>query len=253
MQGQTERLSENEVVENAYEYKFLSDSLIPLKNPVGENIGYDFKETCVFTKRSDFKTWVETTALGSACYNYTNIVPEFCRKYIAITGEKVLAVHAAKGSTTVKEWLPEDKRHKVFMKKLTSAKEKLIKTGEPIGKIYFVWLQGESDALFSVSKAEYKERLKELNRLLKENVGIDKFGVIRVGRFANDSRDDEIINAQSEICKENEDFLMLTEIATELNTNKEYMNPEAAGHFNAKGLEKLGFEAAKTLGNYRIK
>ena len=251
MQGQTECLSENKVVENAFEYKFLSDSLVPLKNPVGEDIGYDFKETFVYTNGSDFKTWVETTALGSACYGYTNMVPEFCRKYIEVTGEKVLAVHAAKGSTTVGEWLPSDKRHEIFMKKLTSAKEKLIKTGETVGKIYFVWLQGESDALFSVSKLEYKLRLTKLKELLKENIGIDKFGIIRVGRFANDSRDDEIINAQSEICKENEDFLMLTEIATELNTQKEYMNPEVVGHYSAKGLEKLGFEAAKTLGNYR--
>jgi len=253
MKEQTECLSENKVVENAFEYKFLSDSFVPLKNPVGEDIGYDFKETFVYKKDSDFKTWIETTALGSACYGYTNMVPQFCRKYIEITGEKILAVHAAKGSTMVKEWLPPDKRFEVFIRKLTSAKEKLINKGETIGKIYFVWLQGESDAIFETSKAEYKEMLTKLNLILKENIGINKFGIIRVGRFTNDSRDDEIINAQSEICNENEDFLMLTEIATELNKQKEYMNPEVAGHYSAKGLEKLGFEAAKTLGNYRIK
>ena len=40
MQGQSERLSENDVVNDAYEYKWLTDELLPLKNPVGENITY---------------------------------------------------------------------------------------------------------------------------------------------------------------------------------------------------------------------
>lgn len=30
----------------------------------------------------------------------------------------------------------------------------------------------------------------------------------------------------------------------------EYMNPYVRGHYSAKGLEKLGFEAGKTLASY---
>ena len=41
VEGQTEVLSECEVVEGAFEYKFIGDSLVPLKNPVGEDIRYD--------------------------------------------------------------------------------------------------------------------------------------------------------------------------------------------------------------------
>ncbi|MBR3895125.1 MAG: hypothetical protein IKJ35_08280 [Clostridia bacterium] len=36
MQGQSERLSENDVVNDAYEYKWLTDELLPLQNPVGK-------------------------------------------------------------------------------------------------------------------------------------------------------------------------------------------------------------------------
>ena len=43
---------------------------------------------------------------------------------------------------------------------------------------------------------------------------------------------------------------MLTEIATELNEQEEYMNPYVKGHYSAKGLEKLGYEAGKSLGNF---
>ena len=43
---------------------------------------------------------------------------------------------------------------------------------------------------------------------------------------------------------------MLTDIATQLNEQSEYMNPCVRGHYSAKGLEKLGMEAGKTLANH---
>ena len=43
MQGETEGCSETEEVPGALEYKYLTDTLTPLKNPVGENIGHDMK------------------------------------------------------------------------------------------------------------------------------------------------------------------------------------------------------------------
>ena len=82
-------------------------------------------------------------------------------------------------------------------------------------------------------------------------MGINLFGIIRVGRFTNDDRDLEIISAQDEICREDEDFVILTDIATELNQKDEYMNPNIKGHYNAKGLELLGNAAAKTLGKIK--
>lgn len=83
---------------------------------------------------------------------------------------------------------------------------------------------------------------------LKQDLGVEKFGVIRVGCFVNDDRDWQIIGAQDEICEENNDFLMLTKLATDLNKSPEHMNPYAWGHFSAKGLETLGEAAGKTLG-----
>lgn len=40
MQGQTECMSEDMIVSNAFEYLYLDDDMVPLKNPVGENITY---------------------------------------------------------------------------------------------------------------------------------------------------------------------------------------------------------------------
>ena len=248
MQGQGDCLSDDKVIDNAYEYKFLTNKKVPLKNPVGENITYDLKEGFVLTGNSDFKKWVSITALASACYNHTNLVPSFCKEYTKITGKEVLAVHAAKGSTTIAQWLEGGENHEAFIKKIKASINFAGK--ENVDKIYFVWLQGESDAIYGTSKETYKNSLIKLNNILKKEADLDKFGIIRVGRFVNDERDDEIITAQDEICLENSDFIMLTTIATELNKQKEYMHKDIAGHYSSKGLEKLGSEAGKTLANF---
>ena len=242
MQGQSERLSENAVVDNAYEYKWLTDELVPLKNPVGENITCNKSHGYEVTTETKIPAWLDDHVTGSACFGHTNLVPEFCRTYTQNTAREVVAVHVAKGSTTISQWLPKTKGYEVLCEKCHDA----IKKVKP-ERIFFVWLQGESDAIFGTKKEEYKQLLCVLKDALKSDVGIDKFGIIRVGRFTGDERDDEIICAQDEICCDDYDFLMLTDIATKLNEQKEYMNEQYSGHYNAKGLELLGKEASKTL------
>ena len=129
---------------------------------------------------------------------------------------------------------------------------KKAREGYEVENVYVVWLQGESDAICQTGGTAYKERLSRFADELFEKVGIDKFGIIRVGRFTRDSRDDEIIEAQNEICREDERFLMLTEIATELNEIPEYMHPTIGGHYSARGLQKLGEAAAEALAEYKI-
>ena len=242
MQGQSECLTENDVVNDAYEYKWLTDELLPLKNPVGENITYFMDRGDDVTPETNIPSWLKQHALGAACYGNTNLVPSFCRTYTDITKRQVLAVHAAKGSTRISEWLPGTPIYDVLIRKARGAIQKVNPE-----RIFFVWLQGESDAVASVMKNDYKAALHVLCDALKADLGIDLFGIIRVGRFTNDDRDLEIISAQDEICRENEDFVMLTDIATELNQKDEYMNPHIKGHYSAKGLELLGSVAAEYL------
>lgn len=247
MQGQTECLSENNVVAGAFEYKYLDDDIVPLKNPVGENITFGGEVGFYFMPDTSIACWLDTHVLGAACYGHTNLVPEFCRSYIAETGNKVLAVHAAKGSTTIAQWMPNTPGYNMLKCKVLAAKSKAAEL-DFVDHIYFVWLQGESDAIAGNSKTYYKSQITTLADALKEDLGIDKFTIIRVGHFTNDERDLEIIAAQDEICKEHHDFLMLTEMAVKLNAVSEYMNPNVAGHYSAKGLEKLGADAGKALG-----
>lgn len=244
MQGQSEALTSTDAITNAFEYRYLDNQIIPLKNPVGEDITYEKTRGYRYNGSVNPEDWLKTHITGSACYGNTNLVPEFCKAFTEISGNKVLSVHIAKGSTVIGDWFPGSVGYEFMVEKACAA-IKIAKSQENIKRVFFVWLQGESDAACGNSKAYYKQKITELCQGLKRDIGIEKFGIIRVGRFTNDERDLEIISAQDEICHENEDFLMLTDIATQLNEQSEYMNPYANGHFSAKGLEKLGAEAGK--------
>lgn len=253
MQGETDMLSECEVVENAYEYKFLTDSYAPLKNPVGEDIRYDglAGEQPIHSRDRDPAKWRAEHALGSSCDGHTNMVPSFARAYIKESATPVIAVHAPKGATEVKHWLPGEPCYNMLVAKSVAAVKKT-RAEYCVEHIYFVWLQGESDQLASRTKEYYKENLMKVAEGLRADVGIEKFGIIRVGNFTNDHRGVEIITAQDEICRENDFFVMLTEIATELEKQPEMMNPRVNGHFGAKGLEVIGADAGAALGRFRM-
>jgi len=252
MQGQSECLTSTEIVECAYEYKFLEDIAQPLRNPVGENIKYDGSSGYSITEETDLRVWLSEHVTGASCYGNTNLVPAFCREYIDVCEEEieVLASHSAKGSTQINEWLPGTKGYKTIVNKGEAAIAYAKQNGQ-LGRVFFVWLQGESDAVAGISKDVYKKSLMVLNQALCTELGIECFGVIRVGRFTRNERDLEIICAQNEVCNEQKEFLMLTEIATELNEQEEYMNPYVKGHYSAKGLETLGAAAGRRFAEYR--
>ena len=184
---------------------------------------------------------------GSACYGHTNLVPAFCRAYYKESGTPLVVVHVAKGSTRIEYWSPGNEGYQILLDKASAAIRKAKELYE-VRNIYFVWLQGERDAISSKSREYYKEKLYLLGESLKTELEISRFGIIRVGRFTGDSRDDEILQAQDEICSENPFFLMLTRIATTLNQDPMMMNPYVKGHYSALGLETLGKSAGETLG-----
>lgn len=247
MQGQTERLpSENLPVPNSFEYRYAENKLISLIHPVGESL--DINGQIFIPDFDNIPDAIEKSVLLSSWENNANMVPFFCRQYNIVTGLNVVAVHAAKGSTTIDYWLPGNLGYTFLEKKASAA----IKNVCPL-RVFFVWLQGESDAIAGTSSFEYKRKLTLLNNALRNDIGIEKFGIILVGEFTGDSRDSEIINAQKEICAENADFLLLTGITGRLTKDKEYMNPYVNGHFSCKGQEEIGLSAGRMLGNYAKK
>jgi hypothetical protein len=250
MQGQTERLTNSEVIEGAYEYRFLDHAIKPLANPVGESILRNGEKGYTIREKAEIPQWLEDHVLGGASGGCTNLVPEFCRSYRAACGKEVLAIHAAKGSTKIAEWLPGSEGYAMLLRKAKRGIEKIRETYK-VDTVLFAWLQGESDAIVGNSTEYYAEKITELKNALKEELGIEKFGIIRVGRFTNDEKDLSIMEAQEKVCRVDEDFLMLTRMATELCAKPEYMNPHVRGHYSATGLELLGADGGKTLGMWR--
>lgn len=244
MQGECRSHKELTPVPGCLEYKFLSDSIVPLCDPVGENIKYDGSEGYTFTDTTVQEYWLETHLSGKACFFGSTLVPSFVRNYKEACGRDVLAVHFAKGSTQIKDWLPGTPAYDLLCRKVNGAKK------YADGRILFVWLQGESDAVFKVKKEEYTEMITLLKNSLIADLGVEKFGIIRVGRFTGDERDDEIISAQESVCEKDSDFLMLTDVTETLPQTDGAMEENIPGHYSEMGFEIIGKAAGKTLGTY---
>ena len=248
MQGQSPTLDNPFTVQNCYEYKFLTDVLVELCDPVGENVcrdgseGFDIDGTKPL--KETLPDWLSVHALGRAAEGRASLVPSFCKQY----GKPAVAIHCAKGSTTIAEWSEGSDGYNLLMQKAKAGVKKS-KENFDVEKIYFVWLQGESDQVEGNSEQYYIEKITSLKNALKKELGIDKFGIIRVGRFTNTEKDDAIINAQYKVCKTDPDFMMLCEITQELCKDPENMNPYFKGHYSEKGYAKIGTAAAKGLKN----
>ena len=243
MEGQTEKLLECSVVPGAYEYKYSSDTLVPLHDPFGENLRFDG------TLGDDYEdsmgmTWHDKHVFGASAYGNTSLIPEFCRVFTRETGREVIAVGAAKGAAMIDYFMPGRPGYEMLIKKTKAA---INKTSDFSGNIYLIWLQGESDAIAAKDMSTYAAQIKELANSLVKVIGLKRFGIIRVGKFTNDERDNEIMKAQDRVCSEDDIFLMLTDEASEMNGIPEYMNPDVGGHFSALGLTKLGHDSAAAL------
>lgn len=233
MQGATESLPvPNNPVEGAWEYRLSIDDLISLKHPVGENV------------RSE--QW-----LAASCEGGGSILPAFCRTYVETCGRKVVAVHAAKGSTTIAEWLYGTQHYFYMRKKALACIEKLKNMGE-LARVFYVWLQGESDAVIHTTEQEYFERLVSFKNRIKLDLGIEKFGIIKVGYFSIDGEkyDEAIMRAQERAVKQDSDFVMLSRVCPLLSKDIEYMNTNCLGHYNNKAMEIIGAESGKILASF---
>ena len=134
MVGVTESMpKDNEPVSGAREYRYRDNSFVPLSHPVGEDL---------------FDMAIQGSASG-----FGSLVPAFCREYIARTGKDVIAIHTAKGGSNLSQWLQGSLTFYAAKTKITAALKKIREEYE-IDRLYFVWLQGESDALCRNTKEE---------------------------------------------------------------------------------------------------
>ena len=226
-QGQTESCPPHSPVPGAYEYRHASGSLLPLAHPVGENFG---------------------ELLLAAHEGHGSLVPAFCRAYLAAQGGEATAVHAAKGATVIADWAPGSERYRFALEKIRAG----ISLGRgAAGRVFYIWLQGESDALAGTSEEEYLRALVAYKNALKRDAGIEKFAIIRVGFFTGrEAPDLRIMLAQERAAASDGDFLVLTRSCAALSRDPAFLNPFAAGHYGNAGMETIGAEAGAALAAY---
>ncbi|MBQ7983359.1 MAG: hypothetical protein IJ302_07310 [Clostridia bacterium] len=232
MEGQTEGCPEDRApVAGAIEYKYLQKAYTTLQHPAGEDIPPYF---------------------GGSCFGGGCMLPDFCRTYHRVRGVTAAAVHVALGATRIDQWMPGTEQYAMVLKKCRAA---IDAAPEAIGHIYFIWLQGESDALAKRSSEEYFHMLTALKNALKADLGIEKFGIIRVGYFAEcydlPVEDDlAIIEAQERAVAVDDDFLMLSRLTETISRDPDFINPFERGHYNNRAFAMLGTDAAETLARY---
>lgn len=242
MQGQTEGDPMDSPVNGALEYRLLTDDFTELKNPVGEDIG---------------------ELLLAAHMGGGSLVPYFAEEYVKKTGRNAVAVHAAKGATVIAQWQKTSAegaaRYAKTVEKINAAKEKVGKNFEnKPDKIYYIWLQGESDACAKTSKQEYADLLRQFKNDLKKDAGIDRFFIIEVGYFSYiyggaDEYDEAIQAAQRELCETDSDFVYLTDEAKKLSRDSACLNPQAPGHYNNASMKEIGRKAGKAAAEFALK
>lgn len=242
MQGQTGSFpTYNKPVEGAVEYRFLTDSFIPVQHPIGEVI--------------------EGGLLLAASGNNGSMVPACCREYVKKTGRSVLAIHVARGNTAIAEWDGATRRYQLAVEKIQGGLNKLRAEGHTVGKIYYLWLQGESDAINGTTTEDYERMLIDLKNNLKRDAGIHKFCILKVGYFNRHrakalahltvqqraAYDENIMHAQELAAQHDEDVVMLLRILPEMSLDQKNINPKAMGHFNNKAHTVIGKAAANAL------
>ena len=228
MEGRTERMpTPPGPAEGIREYRLLTGVPIPLSSPVGENI----------------PPHLAASRPGSG-----SLLPDFCRTYRGETGRDVLAVHAAKGETCIRDWLPDTDRYRVTLEKILGAKRA---AGQELGRVYFIWLQGETDAVMREPGEMYLERLTVLKNALKRDAGTDAFCIIRAGYFTPEHAYDEaVMKAQERACADDSDFIMLTRITAGLSLDPAWMDPDAPGQYGGRAMKRIGECAGHALAQF---
>lgn len=243
MQGSTGEKCSVKPENGAREYVYSADALKSLVSPVGEDV-----------KSGSGEVLLAASALGNG-----SMVPYFVNEYSRLCGKQVVAIHCAKGNTSVAEWEKGTERFAVAAAKIKAGLNKASQA-DKIDKTYIIWLQGESDALLSTPQKVYEEKLIRLKNDLKREFRFDKFCIIKTGYFAayanwisgtfkdKKAADAAIMTAQENVVKVDSDFVMLTDVTASLSENPEYLNPKEYGpHYNNAGMKIIGEAAAKKL------
>lgn len=215
----------------AYEFKYLSTSLTEVRNPVGETFGE-----------------VEISS-GSS------IVPRFCADYVAATGRKIVAVHAARGGRAISSF---DSRGGAIYPNIIDKYSACIAYLEEnpnftVGHRFYLMYQGESDSSTGTSADVYKSRYNRFHNGLVKQLGMEFGALISSGRNTTEDREGilRIQQAKEELAAEKDDLIYADYSAYNwyIEGRRDCIRDDLV-HLNAAGLQAVADEACKNIVNY---
>ncbi len=219
---------------------------------------------------------------------YYGFIPSFLNSYYDATGRTACACFKSVGGTMLNAFLPytvddegnetdtAQKYYTEMVQYIDLAKKNLVAGGYTVGHVFLVWCQGEADSTYygyennyanvieeSLTETEdqknyYKQTFLRMFNSLQEDAGVEKAFIMRIGHSdisADSIRNKHIIEAQNELCRENEDCIMvsgffagakayLQENGTVRNLMKD------ASHYYPEGYWRAGTEAGTNMGIY---
>ena len=200
-----------------YEYRYLTNSFREIdstqKCSYGENLVYKDGELISF-KDSD------QSNISLASSSGTNMVPQFCQTYYALTGHKVIAVCAGKRGVPIQTFLPQDDNrntrfecyvYEALRTKYNAATALAKKNKLHIGNKIYVIAQGESDIGIKTTKRAYERMFMTMHRRMKRELGIE-LGVIVETATTTGTGTMKMIapvhQAQEELIRKNKDIIL---------------------------------------------
>lgn len=222
-----------------FEYKAISspDRLVPVSEPFG--LGEDRKGGIY-----DIKPNGSSKRTGS-------MVSALIDAYFRQCGRKIIGVCASIGGTSTDQW------KKIYIKdavlRLDAARSFLNNNHFPIGNIFVVWSQGETDGDKNVRAEEYIKNLKEIFNEFKMH-GADKCFVIQTGHYnyigyplggiKHDKKYEVIREAQNTICTNDKDFVMIASFEPYITQMKDQF------HYDQNAYNAVGETAGKAIADF---
>lgn len=232
-----------------------------------------------FTTPQKIEEPIKGNGTDSKYYGY---IPAFLDSYYDSTGRRACACFKSVGGMMLNQFLPytideegnetndQTKFYKEMVDYIDHAKNNLVNNGYKVGNILMVWCQGEADAAYygydnayanAIEKniTEYEDKISyykstfiRLFESLKKDAGLEKVFFVRIGHSNKSEeclRNQCIIEAHSQLCRENDDFVMVNTLfagaKTYRNSEGEIVNlMRDASHYTLECYIMAGREAA---------
>lgn len=215
-------------VGHGFEFKAISDptQLYNVTEPFGVN------------ENNSTSGVTDTSKTGS-------MVSSFMIGYYDVTGVPIVGVSCAKSGTSINWWKPGGKPLNDAINRHSIAKQWLTDNGYTIRRDFMVWCQGETDGDNAMPSSEYITKIKSMIEEMCNN-GIEMCYIVRIGNHRdNPTLYDNIINAQTELCKTYNKAVL---VSTKFDSMATEGLMSDLFHYTQEGYNITGLDAGKNTG-----